>query len=55
MKENISELKAKAAAREEAKAKRTEAREALAASRKAGREQRQGEKALEAAAKKKLK
>lgn len=54
-KENVSELKAKLAAREEAKAQRTVAREALLTSRKAGREQRQEEKALEAAAKKKLK
>lgn len=52
---NLKELQQKAADREAAKAKRAQARVDLAASRKAGREQRQEEKALEAEAKKKLK
>lgn len=52
--ENLAELTQKETEREEARAKRTQARAALAASRKAGKEQRQEEKALEALAKKKL-
>jgi hypothetical protein len=52
--ENLKELKQKAADREDARAKRAQARVDLAASRKAGREKRQQEKALEAEAKKKL-
>ena len=52
--ENLAALKAKAAEREAAKAKRAQARVDLAASRKESREMRRQEKALEALAKKKL-
>jgi hypothetical protein len=53
--ENLKELQQKAADRETARAKRAQARVDLAAARKAGREKRLQEKALEAEANKKLK
>ena len=53
--ENLAELKQKAADREAARAKRSQARLDLAAARKAGKEKRSQEKALEAEANKKLK
>ena len=52
---NLAELQQKAADRETARAKRAQARIDLAAARKAGREKRSQEKALEAEANKKLK
>ena len=53
--ENLAELKQKAADREAARAKRSQARLDLAAARKVGKEKRSQEKALEAEANKKLK